>query len=258
MDRCIGHCNNLITYVEKGIIPHIVSTLLKTALTLSQTSQLRRPFFLAYFRLSQLQKHVRKVVGSFGKKSCISTGAAPPGWLSGERVGLMTWCCEFDPRWRQLFFPVYFRLSPLEKYVRKVVSGFGKKSCVNTCLIKPGNTYAPHMTLAVKVELTPIQQIKYWFEKARKHVCVTDCHCMTLPVEVALNSNTTNNPFPNKPWFLCVLNKSLAKNLWEKEKFLVMSNSPFPTVFFYPIGKLSAIFIKSKIVVCKLFQLRRV
>ena len=32
--------------------------------------------------------------------------------------------CEFDPR---LFFPAYFGLSPLQKYVRKVVGGFGKK-----------------------------------------------------------------------------------------------------------------------------------
>ena len=27
------------------------------------------------------------------------------------------------------FFPAYFRLSPLQKHVRKVVSDFGKKSC---------------------------------------------------------------------------------------------------------------------------------
>ena len=50
--------------------------------------------------------------------------------------------CEFDPRLRQLFFPAYFRLSPLQKHVRKVVYGFGKKSCVSTGVRKPGNTYA--------------------------------------------------------------------------------------------------------------------
>ena len=49
--------------------------------------------------------------------------------------------CEFNPRLRQLFFPAYFRLSPLQKHVRKVVSGFGKKS-VSTGVRKPGNTYA--------------------------------------------------------------------------------------------------------------------
>ena len=49
--------------------------------------------------------------------------------------------CEFDPLLRRLFFPAYFRLSPLQKHVRKVVGGFGKKSCVSTGVRKPGNTY---------------------------------------------------------------------------------------------------------------------
>ena len=50
--------------------------------------------------------------------------------------------CEFDLRLRRLFFPAYFRLSPLQKHVRKVVGGFGKKSCVSTGERKPGNTCA--------------------------------------------------------------------------------------------------------------------
>ena len=50
--------------------------------------------------------------------------------------------CEFDPRLRWLFFPVYFRLSPLQTHVRKVVGGFGEKSCVSSGVRKPGNTYA--------------------------------------------------------------------------------------------------------------------
>ena len=62
---------------------------------------------------------------------------AMPGWLRGEHFGLMTWCLFVQ-------FPVevYFRLSPLQKHVRKVVCGFGKKSCVNTSVRKPGNTCA--------------------------------------------------------------------------------------------------------------------
>ena len=55
------------------------------------------------------------------------------------------------------------------------------------------------------------------------------------------------NSFPNKPWCLFVCSTSLVKTLWEKEKFLVMSNFSFPTV-------LSDIFIKFKIVVYKYFQ----
>ena len=65
---------------------------------------------------------------------------APTGWLSGERVGLMTWW--FDPGLRQTFFPAYFNLLPLQKHVRKVVGGFGKISCVSTGVRKPGNTCA--------------------------------------------------------------------------------------------------------------------
>ena len=70
--------------------------------------------------------------------------------------------CKFDSRLRPLFFPAYFRLLPLQKHVRKVVGGFGKKSCVSTGVRKPGNT------------------------------CVTDRLDMTLVVKVALNPNTTN------------------------------------------------------------------
>ena len=39
------------------------------------------------------------------------------------------------------------------------------------------------------------------------------------------------NPFPNKPWFLCVCRISLLKTLWEKEKLLLTSNFSCPTVF---------------------------
>ena len=56
------------------------------------------------------------------------------------------------------------------------------------------------------------------------------------------------NSFPNKPWFLRICSTSLLKRLWEKEKLLVMSS------VFYPVGELSAIFVKHKVVVCKLFQ----
>ena len=88
----------------------------------------------------------------------------PPGWLSGERVGLLTWghrrsffdelCLLYDviyktsyswlcssqnerlclgqvvsliPSWGELPIQAYFSLSPLQKHVRKVVGGFRKK-----------------------------------------------------------------------------------------------------------------------------------
>ena len=65
-------------------------------------------------------------------------------------------------------------------------------------------------------------------------------------------------PFPNKPWFLRVCRTSLLKTLREKEKLLVTSNFSFSHSVFCPFGGLSAIFIKFKKVVCKLFQFGRV
>ena len=47
-----------------------------------------------------------------------SVVSMPDSWPGG---------CEFDPQLRQTFSAVYFRLSPLQKHVRKVVCGFGKK-----------------------------------------------------------------------------------------------------------------------------------
>ena len=59
----------------------------------------------------------------------------------------------------------FLKVPPLQKHVRKVVGGFGKKSCVSTGVRKPGNTLR-----------------------------VTDRHDMTLAVKMALNPNTTNQP----------------------------------------------------------------
>ena len=69
---------------------------------------------------------------------------------------------------------------------------------------------------------------------------------------------TPFNPFPNNPLFLPVYSSSPFKTLWEKEKLLVTSNFSFSNSVFYPFGELSAIFIKLKIVVCKLFQFGKV
>ena len=52
------------------------------------------------------------------------------------------------------------------------------------------------------------------------------------------------DPFPNKPWFLCVCSTSLLKTLLEKEKLLVTSNFSFSHSVFCPFGELSAILIK--------------
>ena len=59
----------------------------------------------------------------------------------------------------------------------------------------------------------------------------------------------TVNPFPNRPWFLCVCSTSLLKTLQEKEKLLVTRNFSFAHSVFYPSKELSAIFIKTEFVV---------
>ena len=65
------------------------------------------------------------------------------------------------------------------------------------------------------------------------------------------------NPFPHNVTFWRPWETSLMKTLWEKEKLLVTSNFSFSHSVFYPFGKLSAIFVKFEIVVCKLFQFRK-
>ena len=65
---------------------------------------------------SQISLFVRDVPRRGG--SVVSVSDSSPGG------------CEFDPRLRRTFFPAYFRLSPLQKHVRKVVGGFGKKNVV--------------------------------------------------------------------------------------------------------------------------------
>ena len=62
------------------------------------------------------------------------------------------------------------------------------------------------------------------------------------------------NPFPNKPWFLCVCSTMLLKTLWEKKKLLITNNFSFSHSVFYSFGELTAIFIKFEIVICKLIQ----
>ena len=62
----------------------------------------------------------------------------------------------------------------------------------------------------------------------------------------------------NQPLFLRVCNESLLKTLREKETLLVTSNFSFSHSVFYPFGELSLNFVKFEIVVCKLFQFRRV
>ena len=66
--------------------------------------------------------------------------------------------------------------------------------------------------------------------------------------------NLMSIPLPHNETFWRLLETSLLKTLWEKEKLLIMSNFSFTHSVFYQFRELSAIYIKFKIVVCKLVQ----
>ena len=59
--------------------------------------------------------------------------------------------------------------------------------------------------------------------------------------------------FQTSPCFN-VCSVCLTKALWEEEKLLVPNNFSFSYSVFYPFGELPAIFMKSKTVICRLFQ----
>ena len=61
------------------------------------------------------------------------------------------------------------------------------------------------------------------------------------------------NPFPNKPWFLCICSTNLLKTLREKEKLLRTSNFSFSPSVFYLFFENFLPFSKFEIVICKLF-----
>ena len=91
----------------------------------------------------------------------------PPGWLSGEHGGLMTWWLGVRSPVEANFLSAVFSPLTSEEACEKSSRWLRKEKL---CL--------------------------YWCEKARKHKCVTDRHDMTLAVKVALDPNTTNNFFP--------------------------------------------------------------
>ena len=71
---------------------------------------------------------------------------------------------------------------------------------------------------------------QYWCEKARKHICVTDHHDMTLAVKVALNLNTTNQTV--RP---CVTKSCLGHNF----KSITASNFKLHTQIDHIVEKCS-------------------
>ena len=76
-----------------------------------------------------------------------------------------------------------------------------------------------------------------------------------IPRLLSQKTSCEFNPFPSKPWFLRVFHKFCTcplKTLRQKEKFLIMSKFSLSHSVFYLFREFCAIFIKFKIVVCKL------
>ena len=91
--------------------------------------------------INHLAKPTRRCVTSKFARPGSSVVSVTDSWPGG---------CEFDPRVRRTFFLAYFRLSPLQKHVRKVVG-------VLVLVWGSQETHMRHhdMTLAVKVALNP-------------------------------------------------------------------------------------------------------
>ena len=92
--------------------------------------------------------------------------------------------------------------------------------------------------------------MKKCFEKRRKKILQlrfqsVGCSIITL-LQMSEGSLVFFNTFTSKPWFLCVCSTSLLKTLGEKKKLLVTSNFSFSQSVFYPLRKLSSIFIEFK------------
>ena len=96
---------------------------------------------------------------------------APLEWLCGERVELMTWWLRVGSSVEATFLSgVFLPLTSAEACEESSRWLWKEKLCL------------------------------YWCEKARKHICVTNRHDMTLAVKVALNPNTINQSI--SPCFL--------------------------------------------------------
>ena len=121
-------------------------------------------------------------------------------------------------------------------------------------------------TKAVKVGKGPVRFNSRYFRKGNEiFVMYNLIHAVTKEICWALKlslgfviTNSEFKPFRSKPWFIRVCSTSLQKTLREKEKLLVTRNFSFSHSVFYPFWELFTIFIRLKIVVCKLFHFGRV
>ena len=126
---------------------------------------------------------------------------------------------------------------------------------------RQGKNYMPPIYQCKDIKILDLSNLKACSHDIMNLAAVIVCERVENFVETTAcqypkqwcNRNIQFNPFPNKPWFLLNCSTSLLKTLWEKEGLLVTSNFSFSLSVFYQFGQLSAFFIKSKIVLCKVF-----
>ena len=124
-------------------------------------------------------------------------------------------------------------------------------------------SYSTSYIAAVQGEISPVRNKSvYVFFVLLKDENFNQilCHFIdeTLNLMKKINLRYTEflslfNHFPNKPCFLRVCSKSVLQTLLEKKKLLITNNFSFSRSVFFLFGQLSAIFIKVKIFICKLF-----
>ena len=163
------------------------------------------------------------------------------------------------------FVPRVFGKQTIRRYFNNYLLTFASSEAenpfCNTVIIETffssteyGQTWSPvkNLSLSFRAEV-----LRHW----RKGICDgTDLRhnraCFRFKLEDTVGMSL--NPFPNKPRFLRVCGTSLLKTLWEMEKLHITSNYSFSLGVFYPFGKHSAIKMKFEIVICKMFQFRKV
>ena len=162
-----------------------------------------------------------------------------------------------------------FRLLPNAKSLQMTISNVMKmaESSLNgqkTLWEKEKLVVTSNFSFSHSVFKRPILQTRknqglFGKRSSRKYCLINGLDCMLNPYskilllpKLELFAYDKFNPFPNKPWFLRLCSTCLLKTLWEK------GNCSFSHSVYYLFIELSAILIKLKIVICKLFQFGRV
>ena len=104
------------------------------------------------------------------------------------------------------------------------------------------------------------------FSKITRNICYlqmlstrTSLECFHLHPSSDDNQRLGQNlPFPKEALVFMCLQFKFFENTLEKEKLLLTNNFSFSHSVFYPFGEVSIIFVEFEIVICKLFQLKRV